>query len=518
MSDPIPHEVEEYRIDHGDVEPVNTKQSQLKYCGFLYNKKESFKNSTNYRCNKYRTLKCQARIKYNKTSELYTHVGEHNHSSQDDTFTTQVELTESRKSELYEFLKANTQMRSAKSVKDVLNNRLAENEKRNPSKVVKIEDVQMMKRKFYTERIHCMQDLYIRPDIAEKEDGQQFVRWVQGFPNGILVFGSNYQINTLKSVTEMDQLYIDGTFDIAPNGYDQMVTLFVRKQLESEIRPVLFIFLQGKQRGTYWYMWWVVTYLSPELIEVQKLTITADFELAMHQAILDHFQNAQIIGCQFHFLKAIRSWVYKNLDSNNCLRQDYDRMKEMLDDMRRLSGTIYENEEFERQKERLISKWRTLAGSYFSHYLVSTWCGNSDGNARFSPNFWSTTKCNRESYYELMNKKVESFHHQLNNMFNEKPDLKEAIELLKKVDEEYTENCQVSERRHVTQNIQQDGENDVTEKRKRKCSHFQIKRRRTNENSNTGSSNSINHHIQNHSQTQRESNSNIQQYQIHFRL
>jgi hypothetical protein len=269
---------EGYYLDADDVIKVSTKKDQLKCHEFLYNKHERYSCSDSYRCSKYHQLKCTARIKYHRTEGTYYHIGEHNHSPQESVFNTQAELNEDRKAKLYEFIKANTQIESSKTIRDILNNDLTPQQKLDPKITVKIEDVQKMKRKFYGERITCLQDLFIRPDIAQKENGEQFVRWVQGYPFYILIFASNHQMNLLKSVTNLDQIYVDGTFDFAPQGFDQLLTVFVRKRNQSALNPVVFSLLQGKDKEIYWFFWWIITYLAPELREIKKLTFTADFE------------------------------------------------------------------------------------------------------------------------------------------------------------------------------------------------------------------------------------------------
>ena len=166
----------EYEIESEDAIRVTTKREQLKYQGFYYNKHESYTLTDSYRCNKYSRLKCLARIKYNKSTLRYIHINKHNHLSEDHVFKTVVDLSEERKNEINNFIKENTHIDSAKTIRDILNSSLNEDEMEDPQLFIKIEDVQRIMRKFYSRSISCLQDLFVRPEISKKQNGEQFVR------------------------------------------------------------------------------------------------------------------------------------------------------------------------------------------------------------------------------------------------------------------------------------------------------------------------------------------------------
>jgi len=407
-----------------------------------------------YRCSMYKKRGCKARIRYYSEPNLFIHVNEHEyHSIEHLEKQKKPPLEEDRRSLLYEFIKSNTHIRSSKLIRQTLNNNLPDDKKDNPRYVITEEDVSQMKRKFYSERIYCLQDIYSRSDVAQTKNGEQFVRWVQGFPHFLLVFASNYQLNLLKSVTMEDQLYVDGTFDICPEGCEQMVTLHIRKKEQPKSFPCLFAFMQNAKELDYWYLWWVIIYLVPELDNVKKLFIACDFEIAMHNAVKKHFKCTEIVGCMFHFFQAINRWIKNKLPSDHIFKTYANVRTELFSQLKNLITTKLSEEEFNLAKENFISKWRTIAGSEFAKYLIKNWLGDSMTKARFGPETWALSFKSRIHDLDLTDNQAELFHRNLNRRFAEKPQLKRAIDILKEIVEEYTSNDIVEKRKKILTNL-----------------------------------------------------------------
>jgi hypothetical protein len=242
----------------------------------------------------------------------------------------------------------------------------------------------------------------------------------------------------------------------------------------------------------------------------------------MHSALNDHFEGVEIIGCLFHLIQSLQKWIKKNLEKENCLKESQETKDEMLDDIKDLAISEYSQVEFERNKKKFLSKWRTKAGLQFGNYLDRTWFGNSEGSALFPPSLWSLSQRNKKNDLDLTNNKVESFHHQLNNMFKERPELKKAIQLLKQVEEEYSQHTMISQRTMVNQAPR--GSLEESQKRKRQCKHWTIKKKKDSnqeqQNQSTQQSSTEEQHQLINSETHRNQRGthSMENYQFHFRL
>ncbi|KAF0984365.1 hypothetical protein FDP41_007542 [Naegleria fowleri] len=301
-----------------------------------------------------------------------------------------------------------------------------------------------------TYKIECLQDLYTRQDLSCTKSQDQFVRWVQGFPHFLLIYGSNYQINILKEVTEEDQIYVDGTFDVCPKGCEQMITIHVRKKGMDAAVPVLFIFAQAKSEIFYTYLWMVIANLIvPELLQFRKLFVACDFEQAMHKALRIIFPDVEIVGCQFHLLQAVSRWIRRELPANNPLR-NRELLKTFKSELKDLARTIMTEQMFNIKKEEFLATWRSVAGEKLSRYLVRTWFGDLSTNALFAPNIWALTFKSRIQDLDLKNNQAEIFHSRLNLKFASRPGLKRSVNILQELELEITNNEIANKQKKLT--------------------------------------------------------------------
>lgn len=97
-------------------------------------------------------------------------------------------------------------------------------------------------------------------------ENQPFLVSMEGFPHVRFIYINPAQMQLLENSTPEDELFVDGTFDICPPGYDQTVTLLFKKHKGLTSRPPTFALLQGKKQGTYISMWKKITELVPSLL------------------------------------------------------------------------------------------------------------------------------------------------------------------------------------------------------------------------------------------------------------
>ncbi|KAG2388305.1 hypothetical protein C9374_000469 [Naegleria lovaniensis] len=425
----------EYIIPRESVHKVTTNQQQLRFNNYFYSKHKTFAHCITYKCNFYKSRKCAARIRYYPDIDTFIHVASHSDHAPPHIEKSQPQkISEERRKELFEYIKANTNIRSSQQIAENLNNKLSKEELRDHRLIITKEDVKEMKKKFYTERIECLQDLYIRQDLSCTKSQDQFVRWVQGFPHFLLIYGSNYQINILKEVTEEDQIYIDGTFDVCPKGCEQMITIHVRKKGKDAAVPVLFIFAQEKSETFDTYLWMVIAnFLVPELLQVRKLFIACDFDQAMHNALRIIFPDVEIVGCQFHLWQAVSRWIKRELPAHNPLR-NRELRKTFKSELKFLARTIMTEQMFNIKKEEFLATWRSVAGEKLWRYLVRTWFGDSSTNALFAPNIWALAFKSRIQDLDLTNTHAEIFHSRLHVKFASRPELKRSVNILQELE------------------------------------------------------------------------------------
>ena len=113
-----------------------------------------------------------------------------------------------------------------------------------------------------------------------------------GNPSLFRVFGGNQKI------------FIDGIFKICPRPFDQcLIFMFFNEQTDAFV-PVFYVLLTSKNLKVYRNALCLIK--NAVSYKMQPLTITCNYEKALHHAIAEEFPNAIINGCLFHWKQAIR--------------------------------------------------------------------------------------------------------------------------------------------------------------------------------------------------------------------
>ncbi|KAG3169857.1 hypothetical protein PC128_g19076 [Phytophthora cactorum] len=124
---------------------------------------------------------------------------------------------------------------------------------------------------------------------------KQELQRIIGFGHPGLMYLLNYQKN---------QLFIDGTFDIAPNPFKQAVIVMVFDHGRQLFVSVFYCLAQSKSDWTYWHiLHWVKVQSGMKL---DPGTVCCDFEMALLQGVKGQFPDAKRISCLFHWKQAIR--------------------------------------------------------------------------------------------------------------------------------------------------------------------------------------------------------------------
>ena len=114
--------------------------------------------------------------------------------------------------------------------------------------------------------------------------------------NRLLEFSS---INGLDDLESSDRWACDGTFKVCSSAWYQLMSL---NTITSDLCVLrLFALLPNKTKKTY-HLFTTIKNLRPNC---HPLYCMIDFEIAMHKAFLEVFQNAEVAGCSFLFGQSI---------------------------------------------------------------------------------------------------------------------------------------------------------------------------------------------------------------------
>lgn len=114
----------------------------------------------------------------------------------------------------------------------------------------------------------------------------------EGDDDRILIFGRTSHVNWSH---EMDRLYVDGTFSIAPSLFAQIYVVLAERG--GYVHPVLYCLLPNKRGATYERMFRAIRDIWPQL---NPSSVSMDFELAAINAATVIFPNSEIFGCLYH--------------------------------------------------------------------------------------------------------------------------------------------------------------------------------------------------------------------------
>lgn len=152
----------------------------------------------------------------------------------------------------------------------------------------------------------------------EPNEREQFLLWDsgEGDVNRILIFGRKSNGDWSN---QMDKLYVDGTFSIAPALFSQIYIIMAERS--GFVLPVLYVLLPNKTGETYLRMW---PLLNPSAVSI-------DFEKGAITAVQTIFPNCQIHGCLFHLTKNMRKQLAEiNLLSRYMTEPDFAMYPRMV--------------------------------------------------------------------------------------------------------------------------------------------------------------------------------------------
>lgn len=231
--------------------------------------------------------------------------------------------------------------------------------------------------------------------------------------NKIVVFSCYTNLYFLCSV---DTVYMDGTFNYSSKFFTQFFTIHGYKN--GHYVPLIFCLLPNKNQSVYEMLFKILIdkcYEFSLLLHLKYIVI--DFELAIHNAVKNTWQNVDIIGCRFHLCQ---SW-FRKIQSLG-LTRDYKENSEIGRVLKYFFGLQFLNptEVADSFSFDLVSHLPVDPRlTKFCDYLVETYISE---DSLFPPHIWSclssslsrtTNSC--ESFHSNFNKQ---FYHSHPNIFN----------------------------------------------------------------------------------------------------
>jgi len=107
-----------------------------------------------------------------------------------------------------------------------------------------------------------------------------------------VIFGSQFQLNFY---TEVQELFIDGTFTICPKSYYQLANAFGYNRNKHFHMPLNFILLSSKSEELYTEAFFHLANIIKSHTKLQSfddIKITCDFELALRKTVKKFLKDA----------------------------------------------------------------------------------------------------------------------------------------------------------------------------------------------------------------------------------
>ncbi len=412
---------------------------QIKYGGFIFNHHMPLRSKNNpgdvFRCNKAKTHhKCNCEIRLFKKNNKYLLKNRHNHASDRLLRTTRklIDLSQARQERLKSYL-FDHQKSSKKEVCRVLNVNVDADD--NESYITPEQVNEAKKKWIYTSKVESWDEIRFRSELSTTATGNPFLRYLILAPKLCVIYCADWQLKLLDTSTSLDQLFIDGTFNVCPRGIQQLITISIKKHAHSGAIPLIWALMEGKEENDYFRMLREVMDLCPNLASAgHEIYLTVDFELAMHKAIARVYKKPVIVGCFFHFKQCVHRWVRKNAQhSFRTMMSDSNNIQTLSTALTAMAKAESE-EVYHNEKNNFIAHYGSLENTEnFISYMKKMWIGDS---AIYHCSKWVKCFVPRIDV-DRTNNLAEEYHKDVNRRFMNKPDIKRTINILKEMEVEF---------------------------------------------------------------------------------
>ena len=241
-----------------------------------------------------------------------------------------------------------------------------------------------------------------------------------------VIFMSEFQINYF---TEIEEIFIDGTFKVAPKNWYQLLNIFGYNKKQNFYMPLAYIILNSKSEEIYNEVFYKIIQLikyHTNLKSFEDIKIMSDFEIGLRKAIKKNFELCLLDGCYFHYCKAI----WKKIKKLNLFKKKLRYNTIIIFFVMKVYPYIKTD-----KREKYYEKLEIFAENLGDNYIKLL---------KYFKKYWKDcelfnfTNLNNKIIENRTNNICESFHHKLNKKISHfHPKMSFLVDGLKKITKEY---------------------------------------------------------------------------------
>lgn len=236
-------------------------------------------------------------------------------------------------------------------------------------------------------------------------------RGVDGSSERLIGWSHPALLNKLKY--KSTTLFVDGTFRSVSRPFCQCVVIMTHDRASDLFLPVLFVLCTSKTRAIYANVMRSADQSAGQTIEPEM--VICDFEAALMDSVLSHFDGVRVSGCYFHWKQALLKRLVKLRICSAEISVAMDRgaldlLAVMEPSVVQLRGIPHVQGLLQERIERKGHKYSADKWGSFWHYFVRQWI------IRVKPDVWSAHGLRRHVVART-NNLLERFNRELNSEF-----------------------------------------------------------------------------------------------------
>lgn len=339
----------------GQIEFIKSEKGKprLLSAGYLYYKDFCSNKTTYWRCIKYRTLHCRARV-HTISNVVSRQTGIHNHAADAPKIVADRISNEIKR----QALETNNSPHAV----------ITEAYQQCPLSVASsLTQISSMKRTirrlrqndsdFPNENPTLREDINIPDQFKITNKGEEFLLFDSGnISTRMLIFGTKRNLLLLSQNREW---YSDGTFKTCPKLFAQLYTIHIIRNNKSI--PLVYALLPNKNQSTYTELFTKLKELEPTL---NPISIMTDLEKAAINAFKLIFPEICIRLCYFHF----KQCLYRKLQTEG-LKSNYDTDSDFSQKVRMIAALAYvKKEDVEDSFVKLAAKLPEILDGFVDYF------------------------------------------------------------------------------------------------------------------------------------------------------
>jgi hypothetical protein len=421
--------------------PSKSKSTVLYHLGFAYTHGWTSTKKRVYRCSVYRRTACKARLVIRPDVFGYELVNEHICRHSIDSDDEVVDVTREMKTFVDSLAVSNLSVPSMEVWAEVSATFYPADGviRRGLTEEQVVSRVYRVRRKHYGG--HMLGMIEVPPLSMVEDKNLNFLQFHISRPNEDpfkrpdRVIGWAHPELRSKMMYNSVSLFIDGTFRCVPVEFKQCVIVMVYDRVSELFVPVYFVLCTGKTSDMYFDILELIYRDCSEKLEPSD--IVCDFELPLINAAQKQFENAEIVGCLFHFKQAVRRQMkstYHIAEKEVSIAME----RGVLDMLTVIEPSTVARQGVKWVKNKIRSRceeegidYSTGKWARFWRYFRATWLG------RYAIEEWNVHGL--ENYLVARtNNPLERFHRELNKAFpTPHPNLVAFVTVIRKISQQY---------------------------------------------------------------------------------